>query len=183
MKKLSLIITLLSAVLLLQNCKKDSITETVTSSNTLFAVINDTTWSADTIKAAMVYNSLSKTKVLTCTGIAKNKEVNFMVTQPTAINTTGFPLSTFNADAAGTITFSYFAAATANNFVQQGTVAPGSGTISFTAIDSVKRQVSGTFSFISEKNNLDKDGNIISVTINEVSAGAFNILPYTFSSN
>lgn len=183
MKKLSLIITLLLAVLLLQECKKDTFTETATSSNTLFAVINDTTWSGDTITAAMVYNSATKTKVLTCTGIAKNKEVNFMVTQPNAYNTAGFPLSVFNADVAGTITFSYYTSTTGNNFVEQGTVAPGSGTIDFTAIDSVKRQVSGTFSYLSEKNNYDQNGNIISVTINEVQDGAFNNLPYTFTSN
>ena len=41
MKKLSLIATLIIAVLLLQKCKTDTVTATATSSNTMFAVINE----------------------------------------------------------------------------------------------------------------------------------------------
>src|ERR1700728_3413292 len=101
MKKISLIATLLLAVLLLQKCKKDTVTATATSSTTLFATINDTLWNADTIKASITYNSTTKSKVFACTGIANNKEINISCTQTNATNTAGFPLSVFNADAAG----------------------------------------------------------------------------------
>lgn len=182
MKKLSLIITLFLAVLLLQNCKKDTYTETATSNNTLFAVINDTTWSAVNIQAALTYNSATKTKVFTCTGTATNQEVTFNVTANNAINTASFPLQTYNDDGS-TITFAYLRANTSGTYIDQGTVGAGSGTITFTALDSVARKCSGTFSYIARHNNYDNNGNITSVTINEVSDGAFNNLPYTFTSN
>jgi hypothetical protein len=182
MKKLSLIITLLLAVLLLQKCKKDTYTAYATSGNTMFAVINDTTWSADTIQAVITYNSATKSKVFTCTGIANNKEVNISLTLPTSSNTPGFPLSTFNADVAGNNVFSYYVKGN-NGFTELGTVAPGSGTIAFTTVDSVKKVLTGSFSLVSEKKNYDNNGNLISVTISEVAGGAFNSMPYTFVSN
>ncbi len=182
MKKLSLIITLLLAVLLLQNCKKDTYTETATSTNTLFAVINDTTWSAVDIQASLTYNSATKTKVFTCTGTATNQEVTFNVTANNAANTASFPLQTFNDDGS-TITFGYLRASSSGTYIPQGTVSAGSGTITFTAIDSVARKCSGTFSCIARHNNYDNNGNLVSVTINEVNYGAFNNLPYTFTSN
>jgi hypothetical protein len=176
MNKLSLIVALLLAVLLLQKCKKDTFTETATSSNTLFAIIQDSTWNADTINASLTYTAATHTKVFSCTGIADNKEVNIQITQVDAVNTAGFPLVTYTANG-GSDNFSYFTSELTGGKVtwyQQGTVAPGSGTLSFTAIDSVKHQISGTFSFLSEIP--------ATVTIYEVQAGAFNNLPYTFVS-
>jgi hypothetical protein len=182
MKKLSLIITLLSAVLLLQKCKKDTYTAYATSTNTLFAIVNDTTWSADTINAAITYNSAAKTKVFTCTGIANNKKVTFSINIPSSSNTPGFPLNTFFADSAKMYQFAYYTKGN-GDFVEQGAVGPGSGTVVFTAVDSVKKVATGTFSLVSRKYNYDGKGNLISITINEVADGAFNSMPYTFSSN
>jgi len=182
MKKLSLIITLLLAVLLLQNCKKDTYTEIATSNNTLFAVINDTTWSAVNIQAALTYNSATKTKVFTCTGIATNQKVTFNITATNTINTASFPLQTFNDDGS-TITFGYLRANSSGTYIPQGTVAAGSGTITFTSVDSVARKCSGTFSCIAQHTNYDNMGNILSITTNDVANGAFNNLPYTFTSN
>ena len=187
MKKISLIATLLLAVLLLQKCKKDTVTATATSSTTLFATINDTLWNADTIHASLTYNSATKSKVFACTGIANNKEINISCTQTNATNTAGFPLSVFNADAAGNNTFSFFMAQKnpAGNyvFVQQGTVAAGSGNITVTAVDSVKKLITGIYAFTSIQNNYDNNGNIVSVSVSQISAGAFNAMPYTFTSN
>ncbi|HZY39706.1 MAG TPA: hypothetical protein VFE53_23790 [Mucilaginibacter sp.] len=182
MKKLSLLITLLLAVLLLQNCKKDTITETATSNNTLFAVINDTTWSAVNIQASLTYSSATKTKVFTCTGTATNQEVTFNITANNTTNTASFPLQTFNDDGS-TITFGYLRANSSGTYIPQGTVAAGSGSITFTAVDSVAHKCSGIFSCLAKHNNYDNNGNLISVTINEVQDGAFNNLPYTFISN
>ena len=189
MKKISLIATLLLAVLLLQKCTKDTISGSAMSSTLLFAVINDTTWNADTVNAALTYNSTTKTKVLTCTAIGDNKEVNLSITQTfNAINTAGFPLNTaFNADAAGNNVFSYYTAQKNSSGVfvlaPLGTVAPGSGTLNVSAIDSVKKTMTGTFSFTSIKNNYDNNGNYVSTTVSQINAGAFNNMPYTFTSN
>ncbi len=181
MKRLSLIITLLLAVLLLQNCKKDTFTETATSSNTLFAVINDTTWTATNIQASLTYNAATKTKVFTCTGIATNQKVIFNVTATHASNSGSFPLQTFQADGS-TITFAYQRANSSGTYLDQGTVGT-SGSVQFTAVDSVAHKCSGIFNCIARHNNYDNSGNIVSVTINEVNNGAFNDLPYTFTSN
>src|SRR5471030_2094065 len=107
MKKLLLVATLISAVLLLQNCTKDTVTATATSTQILFADINDSTWTPDTLSAAITYNSAAKTKVLTMSGKQDNKQINMMITQNSNSNTAGFPLTTYNSDAAGTITFSF----------------------------------------------------------------------------
>ena len=176
MNKLSLIVALLLAVLLLQKCKKDTISETATSSNTLFALIDDSTWNADTIHASLTYTAATQTKVFLCTGIADNKEVNIQITQTDAVNSAGIPLMSFNSNG-GSNNFSYYTSEITGGVVtyyEQGFVASGSSTLTFTAIDSVKHQVSGIFSFISQVP--------ATVTNFEVQAGAFNNLPYTFVS-
>jgi hypothetical protein len=188
MKKISLIVTLLLAVLLLQKCKKDTETGSAMSTTLLFAVINDTTWNADTVNAVLTYNSATKTKVLSCSAVGDNKGVSMSVTQTVnALNTAGFPLNTvFNADAIGTNLFSYSTAQKnpLGVFVLTplGTVAPGSGTLTVSAIDSVKKLVTGTFSMTAIKDNYDGNGNYISTTVSQVNAGAFNNMPYTFIS-
>jgi hypothetical protein len=187
MKKISLIVALLSAVLLLQNCKKDTVTATATSNLTLFAAINDSTWTANAVTAAITYNSATKTKIFTCTGVGLNKEINIAVTQNTAVNTSGFPLATFVVDNTSNVLLSYYTeqknSSGAYVLAPLGTVGPGSGAIIISAIDSVKRQITGTFGFTSLKNTYDSQGNITSVTLTQISAGAFNNLPYTFISN
>src|ERR1700755_2579557 len=102
MKKILLVCSLISAVLLLQNCKKDTVTATATSTQVLFADINDSTWTPDTLSAAVTYNSIAKTKVFSLVAQADNKQVKISVTQKNSANTTGFPLNVYNADAAGT---------------------------------------------------------------------------------
>jgi hypothetical protein len=182
MKRLSLIATLIIAVLLLQKCKTESVTAVATSSNTLFAVINDTTWSADTINASVTYNAATKAKVCTFTGTARDKQVQVSVTVNNGTSTQGFPIGTYTADAAGMNIFAFSTSSGNGIFIQQGTVIPGSGTITIAAVDSVKRQITGTFSLVAKKTIYDNSGNIVSTTINEVAAGAFNNMPYTFTS-
>ena len=184
MKKISLIATLLSVVLLLQNCKKDTITATVSSTEPMIANINDSTWTVPSsgVQASLTYNSATKTKVFTCTGLASDKQINLKATQVNALNTTGFPYVSYTATADGGNAFSFFALQN-GVLTEQGTVGTGSGNLTITAIDSVKKVITGTFAFASRINNLDENGNIISVTINQITAGGFNNIPYTFVSN
>src|ERR1700743_3844609 len=98
MKKLSLIVIVLSAVLLLQNCKSDTVTATATSTELLFAQINDSIWTPDTIKASIAYTAATKAKVFSVSGTFNQRQINFAVTVP-GINTAGFPLNTnYNVD-------------------------------------------------------------------------------------
>jgi hypothetical protein len=189
MKKFSLIVTLLLAVLVLQKCTKDPYSATAQSSNLFFAIINDTTWNADTVKASITYNSASNTKVLSCSAVGSNKKLLMSVTQTVNVyNSAGFPINTaFNADAAGNNKFVYQTLQKNAQgdlvYMPLGTVAPGSGTLTVSSVDSVKKVISGTFSYTSVLNNYDNNGNVISVTVSNITAGAFNNMPYTFTSN
>jgi hypothetical protein len=187
MKKIYLFVTFLLAVLLLQNCKKDTVIATATSANLFFAVINDTSWNADTVNASITYTSATKSKIFTCSGVGLNKEINMSVTLHNAPNTTGFPLETFNVGSTSDVQMSYFTEQKNSSGVDVlaplGTVGPGSGTIIITAIDSVKKVITGTFSCGTIKNNYDSNGNIISVYRANITSGAFNNMPYKFVSN
>jgi hypothetical protein len=59
-----------------------------------------------------------------------------------------------------------------------GTVSAGSGSIIVTAVDSVKKQITGTFNFYSRSTATDG-----SVTVDNILGGEFTSLPYTFTSN
>jgi hypothetical protein len=187
MKKISLIATLLSAVLLLQNCKKDTITATTTSTAQMIATINDTTWTADTVHASVTYNSATKSKVFACSGLALNKEITISVLQNGLGNTSGFPLGTYNVGTTPDIALSYLTEQknSLGTYVltPQGTVGPGSGTVAITYLDSVKNLITGTFSIQSVHNNYDGTGTITSVDIAVIQQGAFNNLHYNFASN
>jgi len=188
MKKISLIATLLLAVVLLQNCKKDVFTSTAQSTELYAATINDTSFipRADSISATIIYNSATKTKTFSCTGINNNRQVNIAVTIPNT-NTTGFPFATFTLDATPKVALSYFQQQKNSSGVyvltQQGTVQPGSGGITVSAIDSLKKLITGTFSFTTSIKHFDNNGNITSITLKQVAGGQFNNLPYTFKSN
>jgi hypothetical protein len=187
MKRISLIAALFLGILLLENCKRDTIVATANSSALMFAIINDTVWTADTVNATITYNSATKTKVFACSGNYINQQLNIYATQNNSTNTPGFPLATFNVNATTDVAFSYDTKQKNLSgvyvFTPVGTVGPGSGTVTVTAIDSVKKLITGTFSFAAIRNNYDNNGNIVSVYRAEITQGAFNKLPYTFVSN
>ena len=187
MKRIFLFATILSGLFLLQNCKKDVITATTFSNKTLFAAVNDTVWTANSVNASITFNSTSKTKVFSCNGVGTDRAINLLITQNKAANTAGFPIGTFNVDSTSNVVLSYYTLQRNNSGVialaPQGTVHPGSGAITISGIDSVKRQITGTFSFVSYKNFYDSQGNITAVNTAVITAGAFNNLPYTFVSN
>src|SRR6201996_8633721 len=182
MKKIYLIVTLFAAILFLENCRKDTVNATAVSTALLFADINDTTWNPTSINAAINYNQANQTKTFSVSGIDANeasKQINFSVTLPSKANSAGFPIGNYNVDAAGTVLMSYLIPH-GSTLVAQGTVQPGSGYVDITAVDSVKKQITGTFGFTTLHQNLDGEGNIISTTINGITQGTFNKTSYTF---
>jgi hypothetical protein len=187
MKKFYLFVSLFLAILSLQNCKKDTVTATANSTNTFFALINDTTWNADTVLASITYNSATKTKVFSCSGTALNKQVTMSVTLNNASNTPSFPLSTYNVGLTSNVAMSYNTKQKDQNgnyvFLPLGTVGPGSGQVIITGVDSVKKVITGTFFLNTVQNYYDNNGNIISVNRQAVTDGAFNQMKYTFTSN
>jgi hypothetical protein len=189
MKKFSLIAIFIPAVLLLQNCKKDTQTAVATSTRPLIATINDTTWdpTPTSISSTITYNSATGSKTFAFSGSDTTRKVVVSVTQTPSSNTAGFPLSTYVANlTSNAFSYQYLLKDSSGDlvFTPLGTVGAGSGSLTVTSIDSVKKTITGTFYFTSKKINYDTDGvTIKSVTVYNVSSGGFNALPYTFVSN
>ena len=186
MKKISLIAILLSGILFLENCKKDTVVATSTSTSLMIANINDSTWYTDTVSSTLTYNSADQSKTFVCEGTAFNKKVTISLTKKTSINSSGFPLGTYTVDATPNLLMAFLTPQRNPEgnivYTPHGIVAPGSGTVVVSAVDSVKNQITGTFNFTTLVNNYDPTGTIVtSVTISVVSGGGFNSLPYTFS--
>ncbi len=185
MKKSTLIVVLVLSALLMQYCKKsdsDSATTSNYATYTFSSYINDTLWVPKTYTAGVAYTAATKTKTFTCTGVLGTQQVNLAINQPNASSVgNGFPTGTFNIDPTNgkvVVTYAKAASSTSSVFVPQGTVK--SGYIIVSAVDSVKMTMTGTFSFNTVAYTYDTGGNITSLTVNAVSGGAFNSLPYTF---
>ena len=185
MKKTQLLMLLLLSAICIQSCKKDVTTSaSTTSDKILSANINGVAWNPDTVSAAITYNAAAKTKTFSVTGIALQKKVTISVAVPNSTNTTGFPFATYKVDATNNVQLAYYTqAAVGGDFTQIGTVEPGSGSVITTAIDSVKKVITGTYSFTSKQVNYDDSGNIISINVQQILSGTFTNLPYTFVSN
>ncbi|MDB4918988.1 DUF6252 family protein [Mucilaginibacter sp.] len=187
MKKISLIAILLSGILFLENCKKDTVVATSVSTSLMIANIKDSTWYSDTVSSSLTFNSAAKTKTFICEGTAFNKKVTISLTKSTPVNSSGFPLGTYTVDATPNLKLAFLTPQKNSQgnvvYTPNGIVAPGSGTVIVTAVDSVKNQITGTFNFTTLVNNYDNNGNVISVTVAVVSGGGFNSVPYTFTSN
>ncbi|SHM12337.1 DUF6252 family protein [Mucilaginibacter sp. OK098] len=185
MKKISLIAILLSGILFLENCKKDTVSAISTSTSLMIANIKDSTWYTDTVTSTLTFNSAANTKTFTCEGTAFNKRITISLTKSTSINSSGFPLGTYTVDATPNLQLAFLTPQRNSQgnvvYTPNGVVASGSGTVVVSAIDSVKNQITGTFNFTTLVNNYDNNGNIISVTVAAVSGGGFNSMPYTFS--
>lgn len=185
MKKFSLIAILLSGLLFLENCKKDTVTAVATSTSLMIANIKDSTWYTDTVTSSLTYNAAAKTKTFVCEGTGFNKRVRLSVTKASSSNTSGFPLGTYIVNSTPDVQLQFLTPQNIGGTVSyqpNGTVAPGSGSVVVTGVDSVKNQMTGTFSFTTLINNYDASGNIVSVTVAVVSGGGFNKVPYTFTS-
>lgn len=187
MRKLQLplfLILFASVPFLIQSCNKDSITSIAYTTAPFQANINGNVWAPDADSSAfsITYNSASSTKTLLLQGTKQAKQVIFSVAVTNG-NTTGFPLGTYTIDGSA-ITAQYNTQATANGpFTPHGTVEAGAGTLTVTAVDSVKKQITGTFSFYSRTTNYDTNGNVVSIVVDNITGGEFTSVPYTFTTN
>ena len=168
-----------------QSCNKDTITAYAYTTAPIQANIDGNTWAPDTVTLAITYNSASGTKTLSFIGQQNTRQVLFSVKIP-GTNTTGFPLNPYGIDQVG-VTAQYNTqqknSSGAYVFMQQGIVEPGAGSIIVTAIDSVKKQITGTFSFYSRSTVYDNQGNVVSINVDNITAGEFTNVPYIFTSN
>jgi hypothetical protein len=182
MNKLRLLTLLLLAAFLIQSCKKDTIVGTAYTTAPFQANINGVAWApADTFSSVINYNAAAKTKTYTLSGTKDQEQVVMNVILSNATNTPGFTLGTYNVDGTSVIiAYNTLQKNSSGNYVYlpHGVVSPGSGIIYVTAVDSVKKQITGTFQFYSRTFNTDG-----STTIDNILGGEFNSLPYTFTTN
>lgn len=181
--RLSVILILSTiSVVIVQSCNKDNVTATAYTTAPFQADINEVTWAPglDSVTTTIAYNSTAQTKTFSVTGTKSQKQVMFSVTVNTNSNSPGFPIGTYNIDGS-LVTAQYNTQQLSNGsyvFLPVGTVSPGAGTIYITAIDSAKKTITGTFNFYSRTINSDN-----SVTVQNIGAGEFTAIPYTFTSN
>jgi hypothetical protein len=182
MNKLKLITFVLLSAVLIQSCKKDTVTATAYTTDPFQANINGATWApADSTSSTITYNSAAKTKIFNLSGEKDQKQIIMSIRLNNASNTPGFALATYTVDAdAVAVNFNTIQKNSSGSYVYlpHGTVSPGSGTIVVTAVDSVKKQITGTFNFYSR--STDSSG---AVTVDNILGGEFTALPYTFTSN
>jgi uncharacterized protein DUF6252 len=184
MNKLRLLAFLSLAIILVQSCKKDTESAIAYTTAAFQANINGVTWAPDTISSTVTYNSANKTKTFSITGTKDQKQVVFSVILSNASNTPGFTVNNYYIDSL--TVFAQYNTQQLNSsnqlvFLPHGAVAPGSGYIAVTAVDSVKKQITGTFQFYSRSTIYDNQGNVVSTTVDNITAGEFTGLPYTFN--
>jgi hypothetical protein len=192
MKTLVNLLVLMVPALLVQSCKKkdDSTDSTTTSTPILQAYINGTVWTPDTLSAAITYTAATGIKEFSCTGTKSQKKVVVSVKQNTAPNNSAFPIAAYTVDGTATspVAMSLYTQQLTSSgnydFVLYGTAAQAnSGSVTISAVDTVKKTITGTYSFTSSKLNYDDNGNYVSITLGTITSGQFNAMPYTFKRN
>lgn len=183
MKKNALFLLIIPAVIVSQSCKKSTSAD-ATPTPVFQAYIGTPIWTPDTVSASITYNSTTKTKVFTCSGVKDQKKIDITLTDPTPGDNSGITLGTYKVTASSDVLFTYSTqkknAAGGYVFEPYGTVQPGSGTLTISAVDAAAKTITGTFSFTSSKINYDENGGIISVDLAAITAGTITNMPYTF---
>jgi hypothetical protein len=183
MRKIQLIVLLLISAIYFQGCKKDVVTSASTTSDKILAAnINGVVWYPDTVTARITFNDATKVKTFSVIGTADSKRVIFNINVSNSTNTNSFPLATYKVDGTGKLNMAYYTLQkddTGNYvYVQTGIVESGSGLATITAIDTVAKVITGTYSFTSKKVNLNPDGTYQSIEISQILLGTFDKLPY-----
>ena len=188
MRKIQLIVLLLISAIYFQSCKKDVVTTASTTSDKILAAnINGVEWYPDTVTARISFDDVTKIKTFFVIGTADSKRVAFSINVSNSTNTNSFPLATYKVDGTSNVSMTYYTLQknAAGNYVytQTGTVEPGSGSATITAIDTAKKVITGTYAFTAKKVNYDSDGNYVSIEISQILLGTFTNLPYTLGNN
>ena len=172
---------LLFVVALLQNCKKEAAnTPPAPPKQGMYALINDTAWTAITVTASLEYNGFGTGKTFTCMGTMGNKVIQLIATQNNVAAGSDFPVGPANGNLAS---FGYYILPVHRNLTEQnptpGTTAGTSLVI--TAIDPAKRLISGTFTFPQADSAYDAYGNVTAVQRNQIANGIFKQIHYVYT--
>jgi len=172
---------LLLVAALLQNCKKEAAhTPTTQPNHGMYALVNDTAWTALTVTATLDYSRLTTGKTFTCQGTMGNKIIQLVAVQNNASPGSNFPIGTVNGNL---VNFGYFILPVHRNLTEQNTTA---GTVAgtslvITGIDTANKLISGTFNFPQADTAYDAFGNVTAVTQNQISNGFFKQVHYVYT--
>ena len=172
---------LLFVVALLQNCKKEAAnTPAAPPKQGMYALINDTAWTAVTVTASLEYNGFSAGKIFTCEGTMGNQIIQLIAVQNNVAGGNDFPVGPANGNSA---IFGYYIQPVHRNLTEQnptlGTT-PGTSLV-ITAIDPDKQLISGTFKFPQADSAYDAFGNVTAVTKNQIANGVFKQVHYVYT--
>ncbi|EHQ29300.1 DUF6252 family protein [Mucilaginibacter paludis] len=179
MKKLSLIVLSLLSVILIEACKKSSSDDSSTTTTPTFQVyVNDSLWTPRSVTAVLTYDSKAQTKTLTCTGIDTTDKIVWNIKQPASSLDSTFTSKTYYVSDTANVKPMYYKLNSSNVFVATGTIKSGNITIS--SFDAKSKVMTGTFAFVTTKLNYDSNGNVTSITANNITSGQFNSFAFTF---
>ncbi len=174
------IAALLLVVALLQNCKKEAAhTLASTPNQGMYALINDTAWTAVTVTASLEYGGFSTGKTFTCRGTMGGKIIELIAAQNNVSAGNNFPLGPANGELAS---FGYYIEPIHRQLTEQN---PTLGTtdgasLVITAIDTAHKLISGTFTFPQADSAYDAFGNVTAVQNNQIANGFFKQVPYVY---
>jgi hypothetical protein len=172
---------LLLPVVLLQNCKKEAgHVPAAPPKQGMYALINDTAWTAVTVTASLEYTGFNTGKIFTCRGTMGNKIIQLIAVQNNVAAGNDFPLGAANANSDS---FGYFILPIHRNLTEQNvTLGTSAGTsLVITAIDTAKRLISGTFKFPQADTAYDAIGNVTVVQNNLITNGFFKQVHYVYT--
>jgi hypothetical protein len=170
------------AAALLQNCKKQAINTPTTAvpEHGMYALINDTAWTAESVTASLEYDAASTSRIFTCQGTMGNKVIQLTAYQSNVAAGNDFPLGAANNSLDN---FAYFILPVHRNLTEQNVTlgnTPGAGMV-ITSIDTGKRLISGTFAFPMADSAYDAFGGLTAVQQNLVKKGVFKEVHYVYT--
>lgn len=172
---------LLLAVTLLQSCKKEAAhIHAAPPKQGMYALINDTAWTAQIVTASLEYNGFSAGKMFTCQGTMGNQIIQLIAIQKNVAAGNDFPLgpADVNSDSFGYFILPIHRSLTEQN-ITPGT-SPGTSLV-ITAIDTAKRLISGTFTFPQADTAYDAIGNVTAIQKNQITNGFFKQVHYVYT--
>jgi hypothetical protein len=176
-----LITALLLVAALLQSCKKETAhAPAPPPAAGMYALVNDTAWTAVTIAASLEYDRPSTSKVFTLRGTMGDKIIELISTQNNVAAGNNFPIGPANGNFAS---FGYYILPVHRALTEQN---PTAGTVNgtslvITAIDTTNRLISGTFKFPQADTAYDAIGNVTVVQNNQITNGFFKQVHYVYT--
>jgi hypothetical protein len=179
--KILLAAALLLVAALLQNCKKETAhTPAAPPQQGMYALVNDTAWTAETVAAILEYDRVSTGKIFTCRGTMGNKIIQFIATQNNVAPGNNFTVGPVNGNFDS---FGYYILPVHRDLTEQN---PTTGTtdgasLVITDIDTANRLISGTFKFPQQDTAYDAFDNVTAVQKNQITNGFFKQVHYVYT--